>query len=309
MPLTYEQDSQLNALAPVLDEHAEWYNRVLRHVFYPEKKMDTDLLAIPDSFEQWTMSVSQIEGVQKEGLDRVRRVHADMHEAAKFLIENSEQGIEKPAVKRFDTFVTLYDEFVSNIRRLEREAAMSDSGLDALTGLRTRNVMAKDLEREMERRARRGKAFCLALAKIDHYDEIKALPQEVHDKAMQDVSEIIRLTIRSFDDAYRMPDGEFIMCLKQTEMSGGAASLNRLRKLLEERSPYYVVNGQEKRISLSACVSEPQPGDTIEVLIENMRGDMSRYSGEEETVLEYFEQSPLQRFVVDLAHQEDKKPH
>ncbi|MDB5491865.1 MAG: hypothetical protein JWO78_1714 [Micavibrio sp.] len=299
MPLTYEQDSQLNALSPVLDEHAEWFSRVIRHVFYPEKKMENDLLAIPDSFENWANVVSQIEGIQKESLDRVRRVHADMHEAAQNLIENPAHDAEKPAVKKFDTFVTFYDEFVSNIRRLERDAAVSDSGLDPLTALRTRHVMAKDLEREMERRARRGRPFCLALAKIDHYDEIRGLPQEVHDKAMQDVSEIIRLTIRSFDDAYRLPDGEFIMCLKQTEMSGGAAGLNRLRKLLEERAPSYMINGEEKRISLSACVAEPQPGDTIDVLIENMRGDMNRYSGEEETVLEYFEQSPLQRFVID----------
>lgn len=309
MPLTYEQDSQLNNLAPVLDEHAEWFNRIIRHAFYPDKNMETDLLAIPDSFETWATAISQIEGVQKEGLNRVRRVHADMHESAKDLIASSGRGDEKPPVKKFDTLVTFYDEFVSNIRRLEREAAVTDSGLDPLTGLRTRHVMAKDLEREMERRARRGKPFCLALAKIDHYDEIKSLPPELHDKAMQDVSEIIRLTIRSFDDAYRLQDGEFIMCLKQTEMSGGAASLNRLRKLIEERAPSYPMSGQEKRISLSACVSEPQPGDNIDVLIENMRGDMTRYGGEEETVLEYFEQSPLQRFVSDLANEQGKKPH
>ena len=309
MPLTYDQDSQLNALSPVLDEHAEWFTRVIRHVFYPEKKMENDLLAIPDSFESWATVISQIEGIQNEELDRVRRVHSDMHESAKDLISNLSEIGEKPAIKKFDTLVTFYEEFVSNIRRMEREAAMTDSGLDPLTGLRTRHVMAKDLEREMERRARRGRPFCLALAKIDHYDEIKNLPQELHDKAMQDVSEIIRLTIRSFDDAYRLQDGEFIMCLKQTEMSGGAASLNRLRKLIEERSPSYMIGGQEKRISLSACVSEPQPGDNIETLIENMRGDMTRYGGEEETVLEYFEQSPLQRFVSDLAHDEGKKPH
>jgi hypothetical protein len=36
---------------------------------------------------------------------------------------------------------------------------------------------------------------------------------------------------------------------------------------------------------------------------------MSRYGGEEETVLEYFEQSPLQRFVVEQAHEQGKKPH
>ena len=308
MPLTYEQDSQLNALSPVLDEHAEWFNRIVRQMFYPEKNQDADLLSVPDSFESWATAIGQIDGIGKESLNRIRRVHTDMHHAATDLVENARMTTEKPAIKQFDTFVILYDEFVSNIRRLERDAAMTDRGMDPLTGLRTQSVMARDLEREMERRARRGRPFCLALAKIDHYDELKELPQEVHDKALQDLSDIVRLCIRSFDDAYRLNDGEFMMCLKQTEMSGGAAGLNRLRKLLEERAPFFLVNGQERRISVSACVAEPQPGDTLDTLIANMRNDMTRYGGEEETVLEYYEQSPLQRFVVDLD-QSSKKQH
>lgn len=308
MPLTYEQDSQLNAITPVLDEHAEWFNRVVRQIFYPEEKLSADLLSVPESFESWATAISEVDGIGKESLVRIRRVHTDMHQAASGLVENARLHSEKPVIKQFDTFVILYDEFVSNIRRLERDAAMTDRGMDPLTGLRTQSVMARDLEREMERRARRGRPFCLALAKIDHYEELKTLPQDVHDKALQDLSDIIRLCIRSFDDAYRLNDGEFMMCLKQTEMSGGSAGLNRLRKLLEERAPFFLVNGEERRISVSACVSEPQPGDTLETLIANMRNDLTRYGGEEQTVLEYYEQSPLQRFVVDLD-EANKKPH
>lgn len=307
MPLTYDQDSRLKALSPVLDEHAEWFNRVLRQIIYPEKKLERDLLEIPDSFENWAVAVQHDEGIDPQALKRMRRVHSDMHQAANELLQYSITTAEKPDVKRFDNFVILYDEFVSHIRRLERDVAMTDRGIDPLTGLRSRQVMTKDLEREMERRARRGRPFCLALAKIDHYEDLRKLPTELHDKAMVDLSDIIKLCIRSFDDAYRLSDGEFLMCLKQTELSGGSSGLNRLRKLLEERAPYYVLNGQEIRLSMSACVAEPQPGDTLDELIHNMRNDLSKYGSEAETVLEYFELSPLQRFVSDLGT--NKKPH
>lgn len=310
MPLTYDQDSRLKMLAPVLDEHAEWFNRVMRQIFYPEKKLSDDLLAIPDSFESWANEAQQDDSIEKESVTRMRRVHADMRQLANDLLRDSTNTQQKPDIRQFDAFSILYDEFVSHLRRLERDVAVADSGMDSLTGLRTRQVMAKDLERELERRARRGRPFCLALAKIDNYDDIKKLPQDIHDKAVVDLSEVIKLCIRSFDDAYRLSDGEFLMCLKQTEMSGGTAGLNRLRKLMEERAPYYVLNGQEVRLTMSSCVAEPQPGDTLDEMIANMRNDMNRYGGDAETVLEYFELSPLQRFVTDLNNDPSgKKPH
>lgn len=309
MPLTYEQDSRFSVLAPVLDEHAEWFNRVVRQVFYPEKKLNDDLLAVPDSFDNWAAQAGKDETVLAESLKRMRRVHSDMRQAADYLLKDSVNTREKPEVKQFDTFVILYDEFVSHLRRIERDAAIADSGIDSLTGLRTRQVMARDLERELERRSRRGRPFCLALARIDNYEQIKTkLSPEEHDRILVEISEIIKLCIRSFDDAYRDADGEFIMCLKQTEMSGGTAGLTRLRKLMEERSPYYVLNGREIRLTLSSCVAEPQPGDTIDDMIGNMRNDLNKYAIGSETMLEYFELSPLQRFVSGLD-EGVKKPH
>ena len=309
MPLAYDQDSRLKALSPVLDEHAEWFGRILRQVFYPEQKMNADLLAAPESFDNWSRDAQRDEAVEATTLNRIRRLHDDMRQTAAFLIKESLGNGYKPELKIFDSFVMLYDEFHAHIRRLERDLAVSDSGLDALTGLRSRKVMNKDIERELERRSRRGRPFCLALARIDHYEDIKKLPQQDHDNLMVASSEIIKLCIRSFDDAYRMNDGEFLMCMKQTEMSGGSAGLNRLKKLLEERAPFFHLGGQEMRLTMSSCVAEPQPGDQVEDLIANMRKDLNRYGGDAETALEYFEISPLQRFVTGLDDGSDNKPH
>ncbi|MGZ9097699.1 MAG: diguanylate cyclase domain-containing protein [Micavibrio sp.] len=309
MPLDYDHDSRLKALSPVLDEHAEWFGRVIRQVFYPEQKMSQGLLAAPESFDNWARDAQRDEAVESATLTRMRRLHDDMRQTAAFLLKEAAGSGYKPEVKYFDSFVTLYDEFHAHIRRLERDLAMSDSGLDALTGLRSRKVMNKDIERELERRSRRGRPFCLALARIDHYEDIKNMPQAEHDRLMVAASEIIKLCIRSFDDAYRMNDGEFLMCMKQTEMSGGSAGLNRLKKLLEERAPFFNLGGKEIHLTMSSCVAEPQPGDQVDELIANMRKDLNRFGGDAETALEYFEISPLQRFVTGLDDGSDNKPH
>jgi diguanylate cyclase len=313
MPLTYDQESRLKALSPVLDEHAEWFGRVIRQIFYPDPRANPDLLAAPDVFDNWAREAEQEDAIEAADLKRMRRLYNDMRVAASDLVKQSTTAHDKPVQKQFDTFVILSDEFVAHIRRLERDMVLSDSGIDALTGLRTRKVMNKDIERELERRSRRGRPFCLALARIDHYQAMKSsLSLQDHDSVMVAAAEIIKQCIRSFDDAYRLNDGEFLMCLKQTEMSGGSAGLNRLKKLLEEHAPYYRMQGQDVRLSMSSCVAEPQPGDLIEDLIVNMRADLDRYGGDAETALEYFELSPLQRFVSDQApsdDQSDEKPH
>lgn len=308
MPLTYDQTSRLKALAPVLDEHSEWFGRVVRHVAYPELDQNRQMLTIPDSYKKWAGEAQRSETVAYETLDRLGRVYNDLQATATHLLQSTLPG-NRPDVRLFDSFVTLYEEFVTHIRRLERDQALTDSGFDVLTGLRTRQVMTHDIERELERRARRGRPFCLALARIDHHDQIKAhLSQDDYNLLMKAAAAIIKQCIRSFDDAYHLADGEFLMSLKQTELLGGSASLNRLRKLLEEQAPYYTIKGKQHRLAMSSCVAEPQPGDSLEELLRNMRADLNKYEGEGEAVVEYVELSPVLRFLSDLEDV-SKKSH
>lgn len=309
MALSYDHDTYIKALAPVLDEHGEWLGRVMRRVFYPELEQVIDTLAIPDSFRVWSLSAGQDETLGVDVLEGLKRLHADLAAAGAALVQESSAAKSKPDFKKFDAFITLYEEFIAHVRRLDRDLMASGNGIDVLTGLRSRQMLMKDLEREMERRARRGRPFCLALARVDHYAEMKAnLPQEDYETVIKAISAIIKQCMRSFDDAYRLSNGEFLMSLKQTDKTGGAAALTRLRKLLEENAPYYTMNGQEKRLTMSSCVAEPQPGDDFETMMGNMRQDLDRFGGDAETALEYIEMSPLERFVNTLE-EESKKTH
>ena len=253
---------------------------------------------MPESFKNWVDEVEEGDKVEKITLDRLVRLHAELQNLSIELVRTAETTDRRPEIKQFDSFVNIYDDFVFQLRRLERDSLQAESGLDALTGLRSHSVLMKDLEREMERRSRRGKPFSLVLARIDSYAHIQTIQSEQKtDNCLLGVSKQIKKCIRSFDDAYKLEDGEFIMCLKHADTSGGAATIARLRRFLEEEPVKVEENGNLYDLTMSYCVSEPLPGDNVAQLLNNMRDDLNRYVTEKDTALEYFEQSPLQRFV------------
>jgi diguanylate cyclase (GGDEF)-like protein len=301
MTLSYEVDNKLKALSPILDEHSEWFGRVVRWAYYPEAYDESQLLSFPDSYKSWC---SQIEGddlFQKSTISKLTNLHNELHDSAKELLRSSVQNAGgKPPIALYDSFVDRYDEFIAHMRRLEMDCMQADSGIDSMTGLRSKKAMMKDLAKEMERRARHGRPFSLALARIDKYEYIKSLQSdEQHQTAMRCISGLIFKCIRSFDDAYRASDDEFIMSLKHANMSGGTAAIARLRRFMEEEGPQVVENDKEYPITMSYCVAEPVPGDDVNSLLSNMRADLDRYDEKGDTSLEYIEVSPLKRFIDD----------
>jgi diguanylate cyclase len=298
MALTYEVDNRLKSIAPVLDEHAEWFGHVMRRMIYPENYPGAGPLSLPMSFKRWAAEAEKDDFIEKITLAGLRRIHDDLDRAAAVLVTSSES---KPPLKSFDNFANLYDDFVIQMRRLEKDSAQADSGIDALTGLRSKKAMDKDLERELERRSRRGKPFCLVIARIDNFDAVRACMDEEQVRATLDkAAGMMKRCIRSFDDAYRSGEAEFVMALKHSDTSGGTIAINRLRHFLAEDPIIFKKEDQTFAVTMSYCAAEPMPGDVIETLLQNMRLDLSQYNEGGDTALEYFEQSPLERFISKM---------
>lgn len=298
MSLTYEIDNKLKALTPVLERHAEWFGRVTRHLFYPEMCRDGETVPTPDSFHAWAKEASQDDFIETITLNNLTRIHDDLHKAAAGLISEAVKAGTKPDIKSFDALSDLYDEFITQLRRLELDCVLADSGLDAVSGLRSRKAMEKDMERELERLSRRGKPLCLVLAHIDNYDDILQNIEETQlRRIIKDVAALIKKSIRSFDDAYRSSDAEFAMILKHSELVGGTAAIDRLRDLLQDNPIAFQKDNQSHMVSLSYCAAEPVPEDKLNDLLKNMRSDLSRYDEGAGTSVEYVEQSPLERFI------------
>jgi len=307
MPLTYDSDSKIKDLAPVLDEHADWFGQSVRQLFYPEQYGAGIAVSLPKSFSEWVkVARESADAINPVFLNDLVRIHDDLHKTSSELIAAAAKaGVNRPNLKSFDHLINLYDEFVRQIHRLERDIAQTDSGIDPLTGLRSRKAMERDLERELERRSRRGLPFCIVLVRIDDSDSIRnSAGIGAYETVQKEVAVLIRKCVRSFDDAYRINDTDFIMALKHADTTGGSAAIARLRGYLKETPVSVRFKDKAIDITLSYCAGEPMPGDNIEGLLTNMSADLSRYDAEQGLTIEYADQSPLQRYIQESG---DKK--
>ena len=301
MTLVYQENSQWEVLLPVLEDHTEWFHTLVQHFFYPEDQGNLPLICKPTSFAQWVVHANRQEGVQPEIVEKLSAVHADLFKTVDVLMFSTKESGLKPSYKDFKKFVTVYEEFQSYIRRLEKDLLVEGSGYDSNTGLRSQKMLFVDITRELDRLERQGKSFCVALVKIDNFELIEKNAQQGEVSGyIKLISGLIKLCIRSFDDAYYLEKDEFILCLKQADVSGGISALERLRKELERQNVMLEPDstGQKRPLSVSCCIAEPLGGDDVNDLITNLRKDLKETGHKSsDSVLEYHELSPLQRYV------------
>lgn len=297
MTLDYEIDSKLKALSPVIDEHAEWFGRATKRIFFPKAFKDSERLGVPDSFQHWMREAEKYDFIEKVTLQDLKKIFEELHIVATGLTDKVVYTNDLVTLKEFDDFTSLYENFIFKLRRLEQDCAMIDSGLDIDTGLRSQHAMEIDIKRELERRARRGNPFTLALARIDNHEEFSSLDKPQQRRLLGVLGKLIKKCIRSFDDGYRSGEHEFIMSLKHSEAVGGTAAVNRLRSFLASEKLMLDTNGKQVPLTMSYCVGEPVPGDTLEELLANMRRDLDKWDEGGDQAVEYHEQSPLARFI------------
>lgn len=287
---TLGEGRRFKALEPVLDEHAEWFGRVMRWTFYPDDPRSAEPLNDPTSFELWMRGARDDDFYEPDAINRLTDLYRDLRTASRALVAASAGGV-RPAVGLMDGFIDLYDEFLSQLRRLERDSMLADSGIDAATGLRSRENMVFDLERELERRARRGRPFCLAFVRLDgHAALMAAQGKEAAFEQIKQAAAAIRKMARSYDDAYRLDNGEFVLSLKHSDLTGGMRAVERLRLYLSE---------QDAPFTMSYVVAEPVPGDDIRAMIVQSRKDLDANKEKPDVALRYKEVSPLARFAQD----------
>ena len=299
MNLEYRDNEKWAMLRPIMDDHTEWFHRVLQALYYSEEAEPVQAADKPASFSQWLVHMNRSGESPPEIIEKLSALHSDMFKMADGLLFNLQETGKKPTYKECRRFLTVYEELVLYLRRAEKEAMLEGSGFDPLTGLRNKSVLYSDIQRELDRLERRGKPFSIALVRVNNYESMKAASAEKAEEKIKLVAELIKLSVRSFDDAYYMGDDEFILSLKQADASGGVKALERLRRELVKKNVHVrLSDGSDKPLGVSCCIAEPVTGDDVKELIKNLREDLTKNIDESaDTVLKYYELSPLERFV------------
>lgn len=263
-----------------IGDYSAWFAQVVRESFYRDTKMNQEKVLFP-------APLFELLGIEEEDVSpaiaQMQRIQDDLHKAAEAILE----GARLPDVYDFDNFLQAYEGFMGRLQRLEIDSLLFDFGMDRTTGLRSSSVMIADLERELDRRARRGQPFSVVIACLDNWSA------ENYEERIKVASASIRDCMRSFDDAYVSGEGEFVVSLKHADASGGIRFVDRLQESLHKARTDF---------SMSFCVAEPLPGDNIPELVENVRGDLQQTIVRGGGVTKQYEDlSPLQRFLSTIT--------
>lgn len=293
MPLNYDYDSNVTQVISALDQYVSWYSGLLLAVNSVSKDFGAEKFEKPDPLIQ-----DSADGFENE--DELKRLNQTLFQKADQLIENAKtvQAYSDSFSESVLDFITAFQSFMECACSYREYVLQTSIGLDKVSGLKNSHIMAKDLDLEMNRLARNGQAFCLAIVRIDNFELMKKhLPQEEIVNAIQVAAGVVIRSMRPFDDAYYAKENEFILCLRQTELAGGVRAFERFEEELEALKSSYVIEGKKHLLTMSSCIAEPVPDDLVDDLLDSLRADIESQEKMHGTALAYHELSPLQRLI------------
>jgi GGDEF domain-containing protein len=278
--MTAEDNNRLNTtLGHVQEEYSAWFFQVLARVFYPGTEGQISLKS-PHSVPAWLESLDQEKTIPGKILVGQ---HKDLIATAEHAIADAEKYEKIPPYESFKKLVMLYEEFCHGVTRIAQNQKEDAPGFDPVTGLRIGEMFYKDVRLEMDRLARQGKEFSVALVRIDGGEEELESQQ-------RPVAEVLKEIVRSFDDAYRVDERYFILSLKQTDTDGAIRAIERVNSMLAEK---------KSRTTVSAIVVTPVPGVDLREILGMMKRELEENAGEAAVIMEHLELSPLQRLLKD----------
>ena len=159
---------------------------------------------------------------------------------------------------------------VGREQRRAREAAISLSRYDPLTGLYNRAYFFSVLDREIRRAARNGGRFAVLMLDLDDLKPVNdTFGHQRGDELLRAVTDAIERNVRSTDVAARYGGDEFVILLSDTEPEGALVVAEKLRTDISNLA----VGSAERPARTSASigvVTYPEDGTTMEALIADV---------------------------------------
>lgn len=269
------QEKDINFLATLQSDYAAWLTQILLSSLYEASASRREIM-FPEILPAKTESGLEIPS-------RILDSQGILHELAHKILNSD----TKPSKDAMEVFLATFENFQAALQKLEHGQLLADFGIDELTGMQTQDKMIAELERELERRARRGQPFCFVVSRIDGDENRKNTANVVL------AAKCVQKTIRSFDDAYITTGGEFLSSLKHSDNNGGLKFVARLNYILK--------NNPDVHFTMSSIVAEPMPGDSIPQLISTVSKELqSLTDGEGGIAEQYAEVSPLNQYLKSL---------
>lgn len=296
MALLETSNTHIHQVSDILDHYEEWYMQVLRASFYKAHIKENILPESPAILDEWLEKSAARDDMDAGTIDMLHTICDEIKAFAVKLFESAEPG-NIPEMKQFDDFRDMYEDFTSRLKRIEKEGGTENTDIE--TGFRTMDVFLNDVKREQDRTARSDKPFCLSFIRINNFDVIKQAGKEEQSRAIEQVTEAIRHTLRTFDDAYRYDDASFYFSLKNTGAPGAQIAINRLNTYMKSKNMSVMKEGQRHLLTTSASIAEVQSSDDIQKLTDLLKRDVEKADQSPGTILQLQEKSALEQFLSE----------
>ncbi len=262
------QSQQQAALARIIDEQMDWllaWLKIAVHATTPRKA--EQLPQPPQSFSAWFRQVSQNQKADQAAIDKMAVLHDQLHTLARIVALKAPEGAP-PAAKDFDAVLEKFSELIRALRRYERAFNVAASGLDPLTGLRTRTGLMEELARELQRFERNQQVFCIAILDLDRFKLINDTHgHDMGDRVLAAAAACIGKQLRGMDEAYRLGGEEFLLLLKQTPLTEARKAVERIRLALMENR-LTLPNGQTLAFTASFGLTDCANHKDVDALLK-----------------------------------------
>ncbi|WPZ36114.1 diguanylate cyclase [Thalassobaculum sp. OXR-137] len=244
---------------------------------------DEDLLQLgshgASEFGRWYEDRRQNPPLDQPAFETLVALHEALLNHLALLAERAWKS-DKVPVEEYDALLEKVSAFHDHAQRLAKAFQAAISDIDPLTGAQTRQVMQRDLKREIVRVRRSGSPACIALADIDHFKAINdTFGHGVGDQVLASVSTALIDNLRPYDSVYRYGGEEFLLCLPDTGPEEARRVLDRVRARIAKEE-FATEDGRTVALTVSFGVTLLNPRRPIPELVE--RADKALYTAKEQ---------------------------
>lgn len=126
------------------------------------------------------------------------------------------------------------------------------SKIDALTNLLNRRAFEERMDEEFSVTRRHGLNSCLAILDIDHFKSVNDnYGHDTGDDVLRVVAQTLKDKVRTGDLVGRWGGEEFVVYIRQSDLSGAKVLLDRLRDIVGEKQ-VPIAEGQSLSVTFSA---------------------------------------------------------
>ncbi|MCK5519214.1 MAG: diguanylate cyclase [Alphaproteobacteria bacterium] len=295
MAVNYVQTLSSDMIVAEIESLVVWYAQILRHCFYSESLTSPVEIQPPVVLSEWCQQQAEKDEFDKKAADHLILVYNGLHEAARDCV-----SVLPPLPDKFDLLTYNMEAYVTQLRRLQQDLVNAGMTVDTVTGLRTVSGMLDDMKREQDRFNRKGTSFSVANIEIDRLSELQVKYDRRNlDFIFAHLAQNIAKTVRSFDDAYYLGKGEYLVVLKHVEFMDACAVMDRLRNSIEITS-VMLDKGEEVSITASFGVVEAVQKESVDLMLEHAKSALQKAKqAGGNRIHEFSEQSAFDVFVKD----------